>query len=197
MPDVARNTLLAVLVRSGGKVRIGGQYWDAIVWVTGAWYHCLYTGDKCFLALALDVTKNSLEYFEQTEFDATDNLFRGPGWSDGVTAYPDEYADAGGSSGILDWPTHNPGKMSRPGYGIPMKALSTNCLCYNACVTAEKMAALDQSPSRCRDYWLARRSSGSTVIMSPTLASITMGMPRAAFGAKLTKGCLSIAIDST
>jgi glycogen debranching enzyme len=30
--------------------------------------------------------------------------------------------------------------MSRPGYGIPMKALSTNCLYYNAYVTAGKMA---------------------------------------------------------
>ncbi len=140
IPDVARNTLLSVLVRSKGKVRIGGQYWDAIVWATGAWHHYLYTGDKRFLALALDATKNSLEYFEQTEFDATDNLFRGPGWSDGVAAYPDEYADAGGSSGILDWPTHNPDKMSKPGYGIPMKALSTNCLYYNAYVTVEKMA---------------------------------------------------------
>jgi glycogen debranching enzyme len=146
MPEVARNTLLSVLVRSGGKVRIGGQYWDAIVWTTGAWHHYLYTGDKDFLALALEATKNSLEYFEQTEFDATDNLFRGPGWSDGVAAYPDEYADAGGSSGILDWPKHNPGKISKPGYGIPMKALSTNCLHYNAYVTAEKMAVELKGP---------------------------------------------------
>ena len=146
MPDVARNTLLSVLVRSGGKVRIGGQYWDAIVWATGAWHHYLYTGDKHFLALALEATKNSLDYFEQTEFDAADNLFRGPGWSDGVAAYPDEYADAGGSSGILDWPKHNPDKMSKPGYGIPMKALSTNCLYYNAYVTAEKMAVELKAP---------------------------------------------------
>ena len=75
-----------------------------------------------------------------------DNLFRGPGWSDGVAAYPDEYADAGGSSGILDWPKHNPGKVSKPGYGIPMKALSTNCLYYNAYVTAEKMAVELKAP---------------------------------------------------
>jgi hypothetical protein len=34
----------------------------------------------------------------------------------------------------------NPGKASKPGYGIPMKALSTNSLYYNACLTAEKMA---------------------------------------------------------
>jgi glycogen debranching enzyme len=146
VPDVARNTLLSVLTRSNGKVRIGGQYWDAIVWTTGAWHHYLYTGDKQFLAVALEATKNSLAYFEETEFDAKDNLFRGPGWSDGVAAYPNEYANTGGSSGILDWPKHNPGKVSKPGYGIPMKALSTNCLYYSAYVTAEKMALELQAP---------------------------------------------------
>ena len=134
---------LACVVRADGQVRIGekyGQYWDAVVWATGAWNHYLYTGDRKFLALALEATKNSLAYFEQTEFDPQDNLFRGPGWSDGVAAYPDEYANAGGSSGILDWPKHNPGKVSKPGFGIPIKALSTNCLYYNAYVTVDKMA---------------------------------------------------------
>jgi glycogen debranching enzyme len=96
--------------------------------------------------LALEATKNSLADFEQTEFDVQDGLFRGPGWSDGVAAYPDVYGDAGGSSGILDWPQHNPDKVSKPGYGIPMKALSTNCLYYNAYVTAEKMAATLKAP---------------------------------------------------
>ena len=146
MPDVSRNTLLSVLERSAGKVRIGGQYWDCIVWATGAWHHYLYTGDRDFLALALEATRNSLIHFEETEFDAQFNLFRGPGWSDGVAAYPDVYADAGGSSGILDWPQHNPDKVSKPGYGIPMLALSTNCLYYNAYATAEKMAGELQAP---------------------------------------------------
>ncbi len=141
--DVCRNTLLACVERADGQVRIGekyGQYWDAIVWATGAWNHYLYTGDRKFLALALEATKHSLACFEQAEFDPEDNLFRGPGWSDGVAAYPDEYANTGGSSGILDWPKHNPSKVSKPGFGIPIKALSTNCLYYNAYVTVEKMA---------------------------------------------------------
>lgn len=140
IPQVARNTLLAVLTRTGNEVRIGGQYWDCIVWTTGAWNHYLYTGDQRFLSLALEVTKNSLAYFEKTEFDAGDNLFRGPGWSDGVAGYPIQYADCGGSSAILDWPKCNLEKVSKPGYGIPMKALSTNCLYYSAYVTAGKMA---------------------------------------------------------
>ena len=146
MPEVSRNTLLSVLTRENGTVRIGGQYWDSMVWATGAWHHYLYTGDKDFLRLALEATKNSLVYFEKTEFDARDNLFRGPGWSDGVAAYPDAYANAGGSSGILDWPKSNPERVSKPGYGIPMKALSTNCLYYNAYVTAEKMAIELEAP---------------------------------------------------
>jgi glycogen debranching enzyme len=146
MPEVARNTLLSVLERSNGKVRIGGQYWDCIVWTTGAWHHYLYTGDREFLVLALEATRNSLAHFEETEFDARDNLFRGPGWSDGVAAYPDKYAEAGGSSGILDWPKHNRDKVSKPGYGIPMKALSTNCLYYSAYVTAENMATELKAP---------------------------------------------------
>lgn len=145
-PEVSRNTLLSVVTRADGKVRIGGQYWDCIVWATGAWHHYLYTGDKEFLALALEATKNSLVYFEETEFDGQDNLFRGPGWSDGVAAYPDQYGNAGGSSGILDWPKHNPDKVSKPGYGIPMKALSTNCLHYSAYLTAEKMAKELKAP---------------------------------------------------
>ena len=112
-----------------------------MIWTTGAWNHYLYTGDKDFLTLALEATKYSLVRFEQEEFDDKTGLFRGPGWSDGVAGYPDEYADAGGSSSILDWPKHNPDKVSKPGYGIPMEALSTNCIYYNAYVTAEKMAA--------------------------------------------------------
>ncbi|MEA3225234.1 MAG: hypothetical protein U9Q07_04725, partial [Planctomycetota bacterium] len=140
MPGITRNTLISVLLRDQGKVRIGGQYWDAMVWATGAWHHYLCTADRVFLSLALDAVANSLTYFEQTEFNAETGLFRGPGWSDGVAAYPGIYGDSGGSSAILDWPRHNPDKVSQPGYGIPMKALSTNCLYYNAYLVAGKMA---------------------------------------------------------
>ena len=157
MPDVARNTLLSVLDRTDGEVRIGGQYWDCSVWTTGAWHHYLYTGDREFRALAMEATRNSLAYFETTEFDATENLFRGPGWSDGVAGYPMEYADSGGSSAILDWPKCNPDKISSPGYGIPMKALSTNCLYYHAYVTAGNMAqALGIPPD---PHWAGKAES--------------------------------------
>jgi glycogen debranching enzyme len=142
-PEVARNTLRSVVARHPEGPRVIGedQYWDAIVWVTGAWRHYLYTGDREFLQLAFQVARNSLRYYEDTEYDEADGLFRGPGWSDGVAGYPDAYADAGGHSGINRWPEFNPDRISRPGFGIPMKALSTNSLYYQAYRLLPKMAA--------------------------------------------------------
>ena len=146
-PVIARNTLLSVLINDNDTLRIGGQYWDAIIWVTGAWNHYLATGDKAFLKLAYRATENSLRYFEKTEFNEQYNLFRGLGWSDGVAAYEGKYANTGGSSAAYDWVLHNPGKVSKPGFGIPMMAASTNCLYYNAYMLAHKMAKeLDKDP---------------------------------------------------
>ena len=139
-PDAARNTLLAVLKQTEQGVRIGGQYWDSIVWATGAWHHYLYTGDRKFLALALQATRNTLTQLEANEWNGETGLFRGPGWSDGVAGYPLAYGDCHGSSSILDWPQCNPEKVSSPGYGIPMQALSTNCLYYNSYIVGAKMA---------------------------------------------------------
>jgi hypothetical protein len=139
-PAIARNTFMSVLISDNGKLRIGGQYWDAVVWVSGAWNHYLITGDREFLKLAYEVTDNSLAYFEETEFNSSYNLFRGLGWSDGVAAYEGKYANTGGSSGAHYWPRYNTEKVSKPGFGIPMMALSTNCLYYNAYTLAAKMA---------------------------------------------------------
>ena len=141
-PDVTHNTLLSTLERTDAIVRIAGQYWDAIIWAIGAWWQYLYSGDRDFLALALEAACHSLAHLESTEFDASVNLFRGPAvCGDGVAAYPDVYARTGGSSEILDWPRFNPQAVSKPGYGIPMHALSTNCVYYYAYVVAERMAS--------------------------------------------------------
>lgn len=139
-PDIAKNTLISALINENDTIRIGGQYWDAIIWATGAWNHYLVTGDKNFLELAYEATTNSLYYFERTEFNDDFNLFRGLGWSDGVAAYEGKYANTGGSSAAYDWIKHNPDKVSKPGFGIPMMALSTNCLYYNAYKIAHKMS---------------------------------------------------------
>lgn len=135
-PEAAHNTLLSVLLREDGSVRIGGQYWDAVAWVVGAWHYVCVTGDRDFLPLALEATANSLGFFERTEFDPATGLFMGPAsYGDGVASYPEPYNDAGGSSGILDYPAAHPeiGK-------IRMKCLSTNCLYYGAYGRAAEMA---------------------------------------------------------
>lgn len=127
-PEASRNTLLSTLTEDADGVRAGGQYWDAIAWVTGAWAYRAVTGDAEFLPLAYQAAVNSLAFFERTEFDAAAGLFEGPAsYGDGVAAYPEPYCDAGGSSGILDWPVAHPDAGKNR-----MKALSTNCLYYSA-----------------------------------------------------------------
>ena len=142
VPDVAAHTLRSVLIREHGQLRIGGQYWDAIIWATGAWAYYLYSGDRAFLESALQAVGNSLTYFEQTEADAETGLFRGGAlFQDGVAGYPDRYAQTlDSNSGILAWPAANPGARSTPGYGLPMQALSTNVLYVMGYETAVQMA---------------------------------------------------------
>ncbi|MEW6505255.1 MAG: amylo-alpha-1,6-glucosidase [Chloroflexota bacterium] len=127
-PPVARNTLLSVLEQSHGEVFIGGQYWDAMIWALGLWAYYLYTGDNQTLRLGYFAVRSSLRRFEEEEFDPHMGLFRGPAvYGDGVAAYPDRYSP-GPTSSILDWVTYHPHKKAKRGYGIPMMALSTNCV---------------------------------------------------------------------
>lgn len=147
-PDVARSTLLSVLERRDGRIFIGGQYWDAILWTTGAWNYYLYTGDRTFLSQAFDATRNTLAEREAEEFDPERRLFRGPAvYGDGVAAYPDRYAKgAGGSSAILDWRERD-AKASAQGNSLPMFTLSTNCAYFEAYMLLTRMArALGQTP---------------------------------------------------
>lgn len=147
-PKLTHSTLLSVLERQENQVRIGGQYWDAIIWAIGGWYQYLFTGDTDFLNTSLAAIGHSLTYFESTEFSPDFGLFRGPAcYGDGVAAYPDRYAQTDGSSSILDWPNCNPKTRSSVGFGIPMHTLSTNCLYYQAYRLAEVMAeTLGMSP---------------------------------------------------
>ena len=140
-PDVARNTLLAVLERRDGELRIGGEYWDAVVWAPGAWSHYLVTGDRDFLGVALEAVRNSLRHFERTELSEELGLFRGGAvYADGISAYPRSYAEAGHHN-IMGWRDLTPGALARPGEGLPMHALSTNCAYVHAYELAERMAA--------------------------------------------------------
>lgn len=132
IPEVAKNTLMSVLRKEKGKIIAGGEYWDAIIWVKGAYEYYLYTGDEDFLKLCCEVTVNTIEYFEITEFDEELNLFRGPAcYGDGVAAYPDIYAKAG-EPGIIMFAKTYPELCSKTGEGNPMFTLSTNCLYYEA-----------------------------------------------------------------
>ena len=132
LPSVAKNTLLSVLTETDGKKRIGGQYWDAMIWTVGAYSYFLYTGDMEFYPLMKECTENSLQYFENTEWDSEMGLFRGPAcYGDGIAAYPDRYVT--GESGILSFSSRFPEKCVKTGVGIPIFTLSTNCIyaeCY-------------------------------------------------------------------
>lgn len=138
---LSRDTLYAVLDERDGKLYIGGEYWDAIIWACGAYSYYLSSADREFLAKASEAIENSLEFFEDTEFDGELGLFRGAAcYGDGISAYPDVYA--ADESGIMDFAKHYPEKLYPKGHGIPMHCLSTNCLYYAAYLIADKMAKL-------------------------------------------------------
>lgn len=140
-PDAAKSTLLSVLKKENARIMIGGEYWDSVIWIWGAWHEYLLTGDREFLEIAYDAAINTLEFFENTEFDKNLNLFRGPAcYGDGVAAYPDIYARTG-ESGIKAFADECSELCVKKGVGIPMFTLSTNCLYYKAYKTADKMAA--------------------------------------------------------
>lgn len=156
-PIVARNTLLSVLQRTGTGVEITGQYWDRLLWTLGAWELYLITDERALLELAFEATSRSLEWAERNEFDRYRGLFRGPAvYGDGVAAYPDVYArTTGGDSSILTWTSNNRGLAVSVGTGLPMHALSTNCVYVRAYEVAALMArALGQRPP---PEWSRRR----------------------------------------
>ena len=145
-PQVAKNTLLAVLTEDQWGLRIGGQYWDAIIWVTSAWNHYLCTNDRDFLGIAFKAATNSIRFLEETEFDPVDGLYRGGAcFQDGIAGYPDRFAD-GPTCAILDWVEKHLQEKVKTGFGLPMKALSTNCLTYNAYRVLPEMARALQAP---------------------------------------------------
>ena len=152
-PVLAKNTLISVLEREDGHVVIGGQYWDRIIWALGAERLFQTTGDLAFAALAHDAVKNTLARCLETEFDPADGLFRGPAvYGDGVSAYPEKYRNPSLSSSILRWSGEHPDARVPVGGGIPMKALSTNCVYEHAFrVLGDLADALGKDPGDCRE----------------------------------------------
>ena len=143
LPDVAKNSLRAVLENdpARGGWRIGGQYWDAIIWAQGAWAFYLYHGDRHFLRESADIISRSLDYFEETEFDPARGLFRGGAFfQDGISAYPDELSGNFGCD-VRQWVEGNPDKKHPVGFGIPWFSLSSNCLYAGAYDAVNMMRA--------------------------------------------------------
>jgi hypothetical protein len=159
IPEVMKNTLLSCLTRGDasagmgegcndvagskvppGVVSISGQYWDRVIWAIGAWAFYCQNGDREFLALALEAVRNSLPYLEENEWDGEKQLFRGGACiADGLGAYGDLYSNVK-DSGIYQWPEKNPDKRHPKGAGLPVMALSSNCLYAEAYRLAAVMA---------------------------------------------------------
>ncbi len=140
--EISRNTLNAMVTEDRWGKRIGGQYWDAVIWVTGAWHYYLYSGDREYLKEALEISLTSLRFFEETEHDPETGLFRGaPCYADGISAYPDRYTAVGPYHDIQYWAEHNPEQRQEKGEGLPIEALSTNCLYCNAYKLLPAMAS--------------------------------------------------------
>lgn len=151
-PEIAENTLLSVCETVDGKKRIGGQYWDAIIWALAAWQHYLINRDRDFLVFSHDVVKNSFDRFENEEFDPDMGLFRGPAvYGDGIAAYPDRYVDIKNHyTDIMAYVQYKPELKAGCGFGIPMFALSTNCVYYAAYRALGMMGmVLNNDPGDC------------------------------------------------
>ncbi len=146
--EVARNTLLSVLEEKDGEAVIGGQYWDRIIWALGAERLFDVTGDMDFARLAFSAIRRTLQICLEEEFDPADGLFRGPAvYGDGVSAYPPKYRNPSLSSGILSWSQEHPEERVPRGGGIPMKALSTNCVYFHAFRVLSRLArVLGENP---------------------------------------------------
>lgn len=142
-PQTTKNTLRSVLEEQDGGTIIGGQYWDAIIWVIGAWWQYVYNGDQQFLAEAFRAAVSSLTRYEAREFNPNRRLFRGGAvYADGIAAYPDIYAEhLSRNSGIL-YVTGLPDDEGLPdSQNLPTYALSTNCVYYAVYQLLPRMAA--------------------------------------------------------
>ena len=149
-PDAARNTLWAVCQRDAGgalTIQKDSQWWDEVIWLTGAWNHYAVTGDRAFLTAAYGVAQEALARMRREHYSAEHGLFQGPAFfTDGIAGYPEpEYEPKNPSAFVLD--NH---------YTDKIMVLSTNCVYYNACKCASQMATeLGRPASEAKQYDLA------------------------------------------
>ncbi|WP_436761347.1 ricin-type beta-trefoil lectin domain protein [Streptosporangium sp. V21-05] len=140
-PDVARNTLWSVVRRqSNGQLIVeqDNQWWDQVIWLTGAWNHYLVTGDQGFLTNAYQAAVNTLNTRRSANYNSAYGLFQGPSFfNDGIAGYPAPPADGTESRGgfVGSYPTDT------------IMTLSTNTLYYSAYRSAALMASALGKPS--------------------------------------------------
>lgn len=134
-PEVAEKSLWSVTIN---KDTIGHQYWDKIIWITGAWNHYKTTGNKEFLKQAYICSKNTIADLEKKRFDKEYGLFMGPAHiCDGIAGYPEPPFDPkNNSSFVLDHPNTN-----------EMKSFSTNLIYVAAYQAAAAMGKELNAPS--------------------------------------------------
>jgi glycogen debranching enzyme len=133
-PEVARNTLWAVVERRNGKliVQQDNQWWDQVIWVAAIWNHYLVTGDQSIVAPAYETAVQTLAERRSKNFNAKFGLFAGPSFfNDGISGYPPPLSEPGGGgpSFVLDHPGTD-----------KIMALSTNCVCVAAYRAAANLA---------------------------------------------------------
>lgn len=141
IPEVARFSLWNVTTDS--RTYIGHQYWDQIIWVTGAYDYYLATRDEAFLKQAYIVSSNSMEKLEKEVFDRQYGLFTGPSvFNDGIAGYEEPVFDPlVNSSYVLNYPEAK-----------YIKCLSTNCIYYNAYKILAIMASKFGTKKEVREY---------------------------------------------
>jgi hypothetical protein len=140
-PDAVKGALFNTLtIGEDGRVR-SGDFITGFGWTVGAWSHYLHTGDRAFLKVALAATLGAFEHYERVEFDPQLGLFRGPAvLCDGISSYPDFWVKGlTGVGHIIKWPESHPEKKAPVGLGLPMHALSTQCINYQAYLIAARM----------------------------------------------------------
>jgi glycogen debranching enzyme len=134
-PEVARNTLWAVVERQpGGKliVQQDNQWWDQVVWIVAAWNHYAITGDRVFLRSAYEAAAETLARAKAVRFRPAHGLFAGPAFfNDGIAGYPVPPATPEEDRGSF---------VLKYTHADEVIALSTNCLYTQSYVSAAAMA---------------------------------------------------------
>lgn len=143
-PEESRNSLWAVTIDDGRAV--GHQYWDKIIWVQGAYNHCMVTGDDIEPVYRCSAT--TMKELEDSVFCVERGLFNGPSvFNDGIAAYEE--------------PIPDPELAQSGSYKHPntrhICCLSTNCIYYWAYRKLAVMACRCGEPFKALEYCVKGR----------------------------------------